>query len=49
MVVAAMLPVFGHPPVSHYALVGLAIGRSLYVSAMCHIFFFLKEMNIELF
>ena len=32
--VAAMLRVFGYPPVSHYALVGLAIGRSLDASLL---------------
>jgi len=33
-----MLRVLGYPPVSHYALVGLAIGRSLDVSVVCLIF-----------
>jgi len=40
-----MLRVFGYPPVSHYALVGLAIGRSLDTSVMCLIFFFLKVLT----
>jgi len=42
--VAAMLRVFDYPPVSHYALVGLAIGRSLDASVMCLIFVFLKVL-----
>ena len=40
--VAAVLRVFAYSPVSHYALVGLAIGRSLYVSNVSY-FVFLFE------
>jgi len=35
-----MLRVFGYPPVSHYALVVLAIGRSLDVSNASYFFLF---------
>ena len=43
------LRVFAYPPVSHYALVGLAIGRSLDVSVMRFVFFFLKELTFSRF